>query len=152
MDFSFFRPRKGKRYEDKSRIDPEMGWPKVVYYYRPIICSERTPFKFMPQDVLQDMLGWYLDRYTGEAIMVDENNRKLLKVYDALHLANLSKDDLLRLDTLKVFSWPEMEDEAKKYQNVVTLCVEKMVHAGYTSFETGKDDVLKVHPKDFAKS
>ena len=106
----------------------------------------------MPQDVFKNMLGWYVDRYTGEAIMVDENNRRLLRVYDALHLVNLSKDDLLRLDTIKIFSWPEMEAEAKKYQDVVTLCVQRMVHAGCAEFETGKKDTIKVLPKDIVKS
>ena len=56
--------------------------------------------------------------------MEDHNQQVLLKVYDYMHLANLSKDDLLKLHTNKI-----MFTDFSRYQKVVKVCVDKGLHA-----------------------
>ena len=67
--------------------------------------------------------------------MQDVEYNELLRVYDPLHLVNLSKEDLFKLNEIKILSMDIWRSEARKYQNVVQLCVEKDLHAGYNMFK-----------------
>ena len=84
----------------------------------------------MPQDVLGNMKWWYVDSTTGEAVMEDQEEQEILRVYDYLHLANLSKEDLLTLHENKMLSTDFWRHEKRRYQRVVKVCVEKGLHAG----------------------
>ena len=70
----------------------------------------------MPQDVLGNMKWWYVDSTTGEAVMEDQNEQEILRVYDYLHLANLSKEDLLKLHENKMLSIDFWRHEKRRYQ------------------------------------
>ena len=76
-----------------------------------------------------DLKWWYVDSDTGEAVMEDDSEQVLLKVYDYMHLANLSKYDLLKLHTNKILFTDFWRHEGRRYQRVVKVCVEKGLHA-----------------------
>ena len=76
------------------------------------------------------MKWWYVDSESGEAVMEDSEENTLLRVYDCLHLVNLSKDDLLRLHANKILYLDSWRYEGRRYQNIVKVCVEKGLHAG----------------------
>ena len=84
----------------------------------------------MPQNVLKNMKWWFVDSDTGEAIMEDQNEQCLLRVYDSLHLVNLSKDDLMMLHQNKIFYIDAWRHEGRRYQKVVSVCVSKGLYAG----------------------
>ena len=52
-----------------------------------------VPLKLVPQDVLKDMLLWYVDLKNGDSMMIGSNGEELLRVYDCLYLMNLSEND-----------------------------------------------------------
>ena len=101
-NFNLLKSSIGKRVPDKSRIDPRMNRPWMRMYYKPVKYLNKVSLKKMPHNVLGDLKWWYVDSDTGEAVMEDHSEQVLLKVYDYLHLANLSKDDLLKLHTNKI--------------------------------------------------
>ena len=98
-------------------------------YYKPVKCLKMVPLKKMPQNVLNDLKWWYIDSTTREAVMEEKNEQVILKVYDYLHLANLSKDDLLILNENQMFSTDFWRHERRRYQRVVRVCIEKGLHA-----------------------
>ena len=71
-----------------------------------------------------------MDSDIGEAIMEDQSEQVILKVYDYLHLANLSKDDLLKLHENKILFTDFWMHEGRRYQRVVKVCVNKGLHVG----------------------
>ena len=99
-------------------------------YYKPVKCQNKVPLKKMPQDILKDLKWWYVDNDTGEAVMEDQNDQVLLKVYDYMHFANLFKDDLLKLHTNKILFIDFWRHEGRRYKRVVIVCVDKGLHAG----------------------
>ena len=84
----------------------------------------------MPQNILCDLKWWYVDTETGEAVMEDQEEKVLLRVYDYLHLVNLSKDDLLKLHTNKILFTYFWRHEGRRYQRLVKVCFDKGLHAG----------------------
>ena len=84
-------------------------------YYKPVKCLKKVPLKKMPQNVLSELKWWYVDNDTREAVMEDHSEQVLLKVYDYLHLANLSKDDLLKLHTNKILFTDFWRHEGRMY-------------------------------------
>ena len=128
--FEQLSPSKGKRVADKSKIDPRTNKPWMKMVYKPVKCLKQVPLKKMPQNILANVKWWYVDKDTGEAVMQDPDYNELLRVYDPLHLVNLSRDDLLKLNDIKILCMDIWKSEAKKYQNVVRVCVDKNVHAG----------------------
>ena len=84
----------------------------------------------MPQDILGTIKWWYVDKDTGEAVMQDQQYQELLRVYDSLHLLNLSRGDMLKLNKLRLLCMDIWRDEAQKYKRVVRVCVAKGLHAG----------------------
>ena len=99
-------------------------------YYKPVKCLMKVPLKKMPQNILSDLKWWYVDSETGEAVMEDQDEQVLIRVYDYLHLANLSKDDLLKLHTNKILFTNFGSHEDRRHQRVVRVCVNKGLHAG----------------------
>ena len=95
----------------------------MVMKYKPILCLKEVPMKMMPKDVLKNLKWWYVDCQTTEAVMEDEDEQEILRVYDPMHLVNLSQADLQVLNDMKIFYIPAWKDEAKKYQRVVSVCV-----------------------------
>ena len=73
---------------------------------------------------------WYVDGETGEAIVDAKDDKELLRVYDYMHLVNLSKNDLLKLHENKILFTDEWRHEGQRYTNVVRVCVEKGLHDG----------------------
>ena len=80
--------------------------------------------------MLSDLKWWYVDSATGEAVMEDKNEQVILRVYNYLHLANLSKDDLLKFHKNHMLSTDFWRHERRRYQRVVKVCIEKGLHAG----------------------
>ena len=128
--FDQLRPSFGKRMISRKKIDPMTNRPSVRVVYQPVKCLTKVPLKKMPQDVLETVKWWYVDKDTGEAVMQDQDYKELLRVYDPLHLVNLSKGDLLKLNELSLLCMDIWIDEAQKYKRVVRMCVEKGLHAG----------------------
>ena len=62
--------------------------------------------------------------------MEDHDEQVFLKVYDYLHLANLSKDDLLKLHSNKILFTDFWRHEGRRYQRVVKVCIDKGLRAG----------------------
>ena len=133
-NFEQLSPSKGKRMADMTRIDPRTNKPWMRMVYKPVKCLKKVPLKKMPQDILSHVKWWYIDKDTGEAVMQNQDYEELLRVYDPLHLVNLSKNDLLKLNKIKILRMDIWSFEAQKYQNVVKLCVEKGLHAGCHMF------------------
>ena len=92
--------------------------------------SKTVPLKKMPQDILMDPKWWYVESDTAEAVMEYQNEKELLRVYDAMHLVNLSKSDIQKLFFLKIFFREDWREEAMKYQRVIDVCDKKGMHAG----------------------
>ena len=90
----------------------------------------KVQLKKMPQNILSDLKWWYVDSDTGEAVMKDQSEQVLLKVYDYLHLANLSKNDLLKIHTNKIPFTDFWRYKGRRYQTVVRVCIDKGLHAG----------------------
>ena len=128
--FELLKPRTGKRVPDKNKIDPLTNKPWMRMVYKPVKCLKTIPLKKMPQDIFENLKWWYVDSEIGEAVMEDHEENILLKVYDCLHLVNLSKDDLLKLHENKILFLDSWRHEGRKYQNVVKVCIEKNLHAG----------------------
>ncbi len=106
--FELLKPRVGKRVPDLNRIDPKTNRPWMSMIYKPVKCLKKVLLKKMPQNILQNLKWWYVDSDTGEAVMEDQDEQCLLRIYDNLYLVNLSKDDLLKLHENKILyidSW-----------------------------------------------
>ena len=127
--FDQLKPSFGKRMIHRRNIDPITNRPSVRVVYQPVKCLKKVPLKKMPQDVLESIRWWYVDKDTGEAVMQNEEYQELLRVYDPLHLVNLSKKDLFKLNELRLLCMDIWREEAQKYKKVVRVCVEKDVHA-----------------------
>ena len=128
--FDQLKPSFGKRMIHRRKIDPVTNRPSVRIVYQPIKCLKKVPLKKMPQDILENVRWWYVDKDTGEAVMQDQDYKELLRVYDPLHLVNLSRSDLLKLNELRLLCMDIWKDEAHKYKRVVRLCVKKGLYAG----------------------
>ena len=84
----------------------------------------------MPQDVLGNLKWWFVDGVTSEAVMEDEDDNEILRVYDPLHLVNLSRNDLLKLHENHILCHESWGHEGRRYQKVVKVCVTRGLHAG----------------------
>ena len=62
--------------------------------------------------------------------MEDQDEQCLLRIYDNLHLVNLSKDDLLKLHENKILYIDSWRHEGRRYHNVVSVCVAKGLYLG----------------------
>ena len=62
--------------------------------------------------------------------MEDQDEHCLLRVYDSLHLVNLSKYDLLKLHENKILYIDSWRHEGRRFQRVVSVCVTKDLYAG----------------------
>ena len=86
---------------------------------------EESAAKENASEYLSTLKWWYVDSDTGESVMENHSEQVLLKVYDYPHLANLSKDDLLKLHTNKIMFTDFWRHEGRRYQRVVRVCVDK---------------------------
>ncbi|XP_076902849.1 uncharacterized protein LOC143557729 [Bidens hawaiensis] len=89
--FELLKPQKGKLVEDKERGTRADGKPWLVMKYKPIRCLKEVPMKMMPKNVLKNLKWWYVDCQTAEAVMEDEDEQEILRVYDPMHLVNFLK-------------------------------------------------------------
>ena len=80
--FEMLKPRVGKRVPDLNRIDPLTNRPWMQMVYKPVKCLKKVPLKKMPQNVLQNLKWWYVDNDTGEAVMEDQDEQCLLRIYE----------------------------------------------------------------------
>lgn len=71
--------------------------------------------KLMPQDVLKNMKLWGIDSKTPEMVMEYEDEQELLRVYDPIHLVNLSKPYFQVLNDIKIF-YSCVEDRGEEIQ------------------------------------
>ena len=67
---------------------------------------------------------------TGEAEMWDHDDNVVMKVYDPIHLVNLSEADLKKLFETKIFCREDWEQQAWEYQAVIEVCVKQNAHTG----------------------
>ena len=128
--FDLLKPSVKKRVPDESRIDHRTGKPWMKMIYKPVKCLKKVPLKQMPQDILRNMKWWFVDGETSEAVMEDQDDKEILRVYDPLHLVNLSRDDLLKLHANQILCHDSWMHEGRKYQKVVKVCVTHGLHAG----------------------
>ena len=98
--------------------------------YKPVKCLKKVPLKRMPQDVLGNMKWWFVDSETSEAVIEDEQDKVILRIYDPLHLVNLSRNDLLKLHENHILFHDSWRHEGRKYQKVVKVCMTHGLHAG----------------------
>lgn len=133
--FEGLKPAEGvyKKIKRKNPVSGRNYWKCV---FSPVDCLKKIPLKKMPQDVLADLHYWGIDGATGEAYMVKVNDEveegftELMRVYDYMHLINLSKGDLLKLHKNRIVFIERYRSVAKRFQNIVDLCVKKGLHAG----------------------
>ena len=86
--------------------------------------------KKLPQDVLGNLKWWFVNVNTGEAEMWDHDDNVVMKVYDPIHLVNLSEADLKKLSETKIFCREDWEQQAWEYQAVIEVCVNQNAHTG----------------------
>ncbi len=80
--FEILKPRVRKRVLDLNRIDPFTNRPWMQMVYKAVKCLKKVPLKKMPQNVLQNLKWWYVDSDTGEAVMEDQDEQCLLRIYE----------------------------------------------------------------------
>ena len=124
-----FHPQMGRKIKVPGKINPMTNKPWVVMEYDPILCESDVPLRKWKLDILKTLTLWYFDSKTYEAVMIDEKCNEIMRVYEPLHLINLSKDDLLSLNRKEIWIPKGFEEPGMKYQNVVKVCVKQGVHA-----------------------
>jgi len=127
-DMNYFKPRKGRVL---ISTDPVTGEQSVRVVHRPVKCEPKILFKKFKRDVLKDVAKWFVDDSTYEAVMVDGNKKELLRVYDSYHFVNLSREDQMLLNALKI----ERSDSythrevAADYEKILEYCINEDIHA-----------------------
>ena len=128
--FKVFKPQEGKYVEDKKKINPRTNRPYKKLVYKRVECMKQVPLKKLPQNVLSNLKWWHVDVDTGEAEMVDRDDKSILKVYDPIHLVNLSEADLKILSENNIMYRLDWEEQALEYQAVIEVCRKKNAHTG----------------------
>ena len=127
--FKTFKPQEGRYVKDK-RINSRTNRPYRKIVYKRVECVTQVPLKKLPQDVLGNLKWWFVNVNTGEAEMTDHDDNCIMKVYDPIHLVNLSEADLKKLSETQIFYRVDWEDQAMEYQAVIDVCRRMMAHTG----------------------
>ena len=128
--FKTFKPQEGKYVEDKRKINPRTNRPYKKLVYKRVECVKQVPLKKLPHDVLGNLKWWFVNVNTGEAEMTDHDDNCIMKVYDPIHLVNLSEADLKKLSETQILYRVDWEDQAMEYQAVIDVCRRMKAHTG----------------------
>jgi len=119
----FIKPRSLKR------VTREDG--TVEFVQRSIKCMKTVPAHKWPQDVLQRLDNWEIDKVTGEAKMYADKGKKvlLLRINDPMQVVNLSRGDQRRLYDTECSFIPFWLTEENRYRKILRICLHEQVHA-----------------------
>lgn len=118
------------KYKFKARslkkINKQSG---VEFVEKSIRCLRRVPAKKHKQNILKNHHTLMIDNKTGEALMMDEEDKILARLYDPMQLVNFSRNDLWILDERAKECSDFWKFELDRYKKIIRTCLRENIHA-----------------------